>query len=204
MLTKDMILKAAKQKDLKMITELVVSDVKIVEFEDLDGLIKLKDLNLSNNQVKDVTPLLVLKELRALNLSSNLLSQLPTLTFAHLQSLNLSYNLLTNTKGLSRLKKLNYLNLSSNAIERIEELGGLTELKHLDLSSNKITKIDGLSTLLRLEELSLNYLPLAKQMTPKDFAKVTALEKLNIHHCGIKNASFLAAFPKLLVTSLKR
>ena len=114
MLTKELIIKATKEKDLKSVVEVRISDAKICSFDELDELIKLRDLDLSNNKIKDPAPLSCIKELRSLNLSTNLISTVPIMKFAYLQRLNLAYNSLTTTKNLSHLKKLTYLNLNSN------------------------------------------------------------------------------------------
>ena len=199
MITKETITKSAKKKDPKTIYELRLTDMKLTQLDNLEELVKLRELDLSRNQLKDVTAIACLKELRSLNLSSNAIVEMPQLKLAYLQKLDLSYNAIVSLKNLSHSKKLIDLNLCSNSIEKVDDISGLTELKSLDLSGNKIAKIDTLTTLTRLEQLTLNYLPLNNPINCRDLSKLAVLEKLNVTHCGITDPNFIASFSNLLV-----
>ncbi|MDR3548648.1 MAG: leucine-rich repeat domain-containing protein [Candidatus Pacebacteria bacterium] len=104
MITKELILKQAKKKDMRLVYELRLSDMKIEKLENLEDLVKLREIDLSGNMLKEVEQLNCLKELRSLNLSSNAIVLLPPLKFPYLQKLDLSYNALGSMKNLSLFK----------------------------------------------------------------------------------------------------
>ena len=91
-------------------------------------------MNLSSNNISDVSPLAGLTELRHLYIRGNNISDV---------------------SPLSELTKLEQLNLSSNNISDVSPLSGLTKLEQLDLSSNNISDVSPLSGLTKLSELLL-------------------------------------------------
>ena len=78
------------------------------------------DLDLSNNQITDISPLAGLTNLTNFGL------------------LNLGRNKISDLSPLAGLTNLERLNLSYNQISDLSPLKGLTNLKSLDLSGNPI------------------------------------------------------------------
>jgi Leucine-rich repeat (LRR) protein len=119
-------------------------------------LTKLSELNLSGNQIDDVSPLSGLTQLTELNLSNNEISDLKRLTgLIQLTELNLNNNKIEDIRPLSDLTHLERLYLSNNEISDIRPLTDLTQLKRLDLGSNWISDVSPLSGMAQLTELNL-------------------------------------------------
>lgn len=91
-------------------------------------------MNISNNEIIDVSPLENLEKLDALNLSNNQIS---------------------NVVPLSKLINLNMLNLAKNKISDISSFSLLTNLNSLYLEENKIMDVSALNLLKNLEDMCL-------------------------------------------------
>ena len=138
----------------------------------------LSVIQLSNNRIENIRPLLVLGNLTSIDLSSNIITDADGLTtLSNLIYLDLSYNEIARIPDLANSRGLTYLNMGFNGIKRISNLTGhshlnklhlaeneieiiegienLSSLTLLDLSKNKITQIDGLHNLTNLTDLIL-------------------------------------------------
>ncbi|MDR1217732.1 MAG: leucine-rich repeat domain-containing protein, partial [Oscillospiraceae bacterium] len=116
----------------------------------------LTRLNLSANEIYDITPLAELTKLTSLGLSFNKISDLTPLSrLTDLTTLVLRTNLLSDLTPLAELTNLTYLDLSFTQISDVTPLAGLTNLTILDLGYNKIADITPLTELTKLEFLGL-------------------------------------------------
>jgi hypothetical protein len=101
------------------------------DINDLDGAqfcIHAVTIDLSDNQITDIEPLLDLTLLEELNLSDNrigLIDGLENLT--NLKNLQLSYNCISDISPLFELERLEYVNLEGNKVsmEQINQLIGM-------------------------------------------------------------------------------
>ncbi|OQR81027.1 hypothetical protein ACHHYP_16851 [Achlya hypogyna] len=116
-----------------------------------DVFVNLKDLNLENNLIADISGIEKLPKLRVLNLSSNRIERLThagphtgVLACPKLENLQLAHNLITDMTqlGLHHLQELKILNLEGNDITQIAGLTHAHELKELILSKNKIRQFE--------------------------------------------------------------
>ncbi len=114
--------------------ELCLRDAHIVSLEGLQYAQRLEKLDLSQNKIKDITPL---KDLE------------------NLKDLNLAHNKVTSIKALRNLKSLEQLRLHDNYIQDIILLKSLENLTVLYISDNSIrdtTMLDSLSGLQIVED----------------------------------------------------
>jgi Leucine-rich repeat (LRR) protein len=143
--------------DLNFIVTIDLSENNIEDISCLAKLPNLKSIILSNNTIKDLGSLSSFHNLEYINLNKNFLkdinclSQLPNLIY-----LSLNDNQITDITSLCFLNRLTILNLSHNAIEDIEVLSMLENIEALDLSRNKITTVKPLLYLKTLEEVFLH------------------------------------------------
>lgn len=120
-------------------------------------LTKLETLNLSNNQIDDVSNLSGLVNLRHLNLNENKVNDISDLNqLRSLQELSIAYNQLEDISVLSMFPDLIHLDLSYNQISDISSFHNLTQLKQAAMYNNRIENISPLSNLDNLTVLMLS------------------------------------------------
>ena len=100
----------------------------------------LTDLDISFNNLSDLTPI----------------NGLTTLT-----SLNLGHTTISDITPLRRLTALTYLDLKNNEINDISSVSGLTQLVQLYLDGNQISDVSPIEGLTSLQLLTLKYNPIA-------------------------------------------
>jgi internalin A len=127
---------------------LMLNDQGIKHIKDIEGLhtlTKLKELNLSNNEISKIEGLEKLTQLSKLILSNNHISKISGLhNLRNLNQLYLNQNNISEINGLNTNHKLHYLNLDGNKIDLIKGLSENKELKTLFLSNNNISEIKNL------------------------------------------------------------
>ncbi len=122
----------------------------ILDINDLDKSVGLKQLDLSNNIISKIIGLEKLTHLEILHLSNNSIEEIENLDdLLNLKELDLSGNKIKEIKGLTRLTNLEKLRLGM----RIEDLYGNISIS---LSQNSITEIKGLENLKKLRILNLS------------------------------------------------
>ena len=114
------------------------------------GLLEIEDISQVHNLNKS--------HVKHLELSSNEILQITGLEeLSNLEILNISSNKLTSISGMSNLNNLKILHLASNNISKIEDLENLTNLEELYLRGNQISKLRGLENLSSLQKLDLSW-----------------------------------------------
>mmetsp|Transcript_35659 Transcript_35659/g.57701 ORF Transcript_35659/g.57701 Transcript_35659/m.57701 type:complete len:293 (-) Transcript_35659:684-1562(-) len=114
------------------LTSLNLHSNRISRIDDsLNYLSRLRDLNLSSNEIEIMEGLDALSSLRVLNLSSNKIRRVGGLAQLHcLQRLILSYNRITSLEGFSLLRadscQLEFVDLRGNRVSSLAELSHLS------------------------------------------------------------------------------
>lgn len=123
-------------------------------------LFNTTELDLSNKQISDITPLKYLTNLTWLNLSDNQVSDLtPLQALTNLTFLDLSNNQVSDLTPLQSLTNLNALYLENNLILDITPLQSLDNLRYLRIADNQISNLIPLNYLNNLEILEFNLTP---------------------------------------------
>lgn len=106
------------------------------------GFIQKSTLNLSHQAIRNISHIKGLRKfqhLKELNLSNNRIREIKGLeNFESLEKLDLSFNQIQEIKGLDRLKNLKQLELQGNQIREIKGLGNLKKLNVLSLWLNPL------------------------------------------------------------------
>ncbi len=155
--------------------ELDVSNKPVSDVSFLANFTFLEKLNLSKTQVKDLSPIKDLKRLKELNLAG---SKVDTLLY------------------LKDLINLEVLDISGLQIYSLENIAGLVKMRELTCGENKLTNLEPLRDMAMLEELdiSLNY-------AIKDVAPITGLvtlEKLRLKKVAIGSLEPLTGLVNLV------
>ncbi|XP_043570347.1 protein phosphatase 1 regulatory subunit 7-like isoform X3 [Chiloscyllium plagiosum] len=113
-----------------------------MESRELSGLSQLASLDISHNQLTDITAVNMLPCLEELFASSNRLCGVIDLSKCNkLQELDLSNNKISEVRGLSLLETLTSVNLSGNVLHCTECLGSLCSLQELNLADNQLKSV---------------------------------------------------------------
>jgi Leucine-rich repeat (LRR) protein len=100
------------------------------DLNDLDGVqycIHARSIDVSNNRITDLSPLIGLKELEELNLSDNQVGIIDELSFLkNLKSVHLTNNYIDDISPLFELKDLEYVELSGNNVNG-DQINKLTD-----------------------------------------------------------------------------
>lgn len=140
---------------------------------DIQKLSNLRDLNLANNQITDVS----------------IFSNLPELEVLYLAS-----NDVTDVAELHNVPKLREYNIQRNSISNITSLGDLPSLSRLTLSNNLLADIHFLRNYPQVEYLSIN--GNIRLSTLEDLAGAEGLMSINIQDTQIQDLSVLEELSK--------
>jgi len=133
----------------------------------LEGEEKLKQLNLSQNEITKIENIVSLPNLTFLDLSQNKIAEISLIPVCqNLRVLILSKNFIDTIENLEAMPNLDVLDLNDNRILKLENLKGLTNLRTLNLANNLITVLDMPYTLKNLQELNLrkNFISEVREM----------------------------------------
>ncbi|MGC3953189.1 MAG: leucine-rich repeat domain-containing protein [Propionicimonas sp.] len=176
--------------DLARIDKVYCWDAGVKSLAGAEHLVKVTNLQLTNNRITDLSPLRNLTSLQALALHNNpLTSVAPLAKLTNLSSLEVGRARIGDLSPLSALVKLESLDVSENPFTSLKPLRSLTKLRFLQLHWTKAKDLSPLSALTRLEQLSLdgsqpdNLLPLAS---------LTNLKRLNLSGFGFLDLTPLA------------
>jgi len=190
----------AAEQILSSMTTLDLTNNQITDISFLGSLTNLTTLHLNHNQITDISFLGSLTNLTTLHLSWNRITDISFLgSLTNLTTLYLCGNKITDISFLGSLTNLTTLNLNSNKITGISFLGSLTNLTRLELYKNQITDISFLGSLTNLTKLYLN----SNQITEISFlGSLTNLTTLNLCSNRITDISFLGSLTNLTTLSL--
>ncbi|MEG3966849.1 leucine-rich repeat domain-containing protein [Microcoleus sp. T2B6] len=183
------------ERILSSMTKLDLSDNEITDISFLGSLTNLTTLDLSDNEITDISFLGSLTNLTTLYLYSSQITDISFLgSLTNLTTLYLSSNQITDISFLGSLTNLTTLDLSHNQISDISFLGSLTNLTTLNLCSNRITDISLLGSLTNLTTLNLK----GNQITDISFFRsLTNLTELDLRDNEITDISFLGSLTNL-------
>lgn len=143
-----------KEKDFENI-ELKIK-LPINNYYLVNGNNKIIGLNLSNNNISDLTFLKNFNTISTLIINSNNIESLSVLEdFKKLERLSVNKNNISNLEPISKITTLLVLDATDNKIIDISYLNGLKNLYLLNISNNKIIDITPLQSLTNLMTVNL-------------------------------------------------
>lgn len=157
----------------------------------LEPLSELSSLDLSRNQLSELTTLPVASHLKQLNLTQNMVTRIESLTsYQQLEVLEARGNRLAGS--LTTPASLIELNLGYNQLNHLSLTG--TRLRLLDLAHNPLQDIRGLKDQLHLRELRM---PGVMGEWSDSIAGLTGLQSLDLSHSALSSLNFLAGLTEL-------
>lgn len=168
----------ASLEDISMLSEcgaleeLQISASRVSDISPLSGLAALKRLSLASCRVTDVGPLSNLP-LAALDVSDNFIRDItPLQTLSDLLALDVRRNDIRNIDVTAKMKSLTYLDVSGNPVSSLKSVFGLTALNYLDVSNTLSTGLKGLDKLKTLRSFC------AVGFAPAELAALSKLSEL--------------------------
>ncbi|MBV1060977.1 class 1 internalin InlA [Listeria monocytogenes] len=179
---------------LNNLTQINFSNNQLTDITPLKNLTKLVDILMNNNQIADITPLANLTNLTGLTLFNNQITDIdPLKNLTNLNRLELSSNTISDISALSGLTSLQQLSFG-NQVTDLKPLANLTTLERLDISSNKVSDISVLAKLTNLESLIATNNQIS-DITPLGI--LTNLDELSLNGNQLKDIGTLASLTNL-------
>ena len=162
----------------------------IEDITPLEKLVELEDLNLTNNKIKDPKSLAKLTKLRQLALRKNLMNNLDFLNDLKVESLDISMNsvLKDYIPNNLKLENLRSLNISGIGLDNISFLKNAGKLESLVAEENAIKDLTPLAELKSLRTLYLDRNNISDITALKNLA---SLEELLLYKNNIENVDAL-------------
>ncbi|MBT2686007.1 cell wall-binding repeat-containing protein [Bacillus sp. ISL-37] len=137
------------------LTELNISDNEVTDLSYLKNISSLETVIADGNELESVAALTNLNKLKWVTLGDNRIADLTAFrNLSSLETLSLYNNKISNINSLQGLTTLKYLDLEGNKINDLSALSNLNELTTLLVSGNELTSLDSLDG---LEKLSYIY-----------------------------------------------
>ena len=162
----------------------------IEDITPLEKLVELEDLNLTNNKIKDPKSIAKLTKLRQLVLRKNLMNNLDFLNDLKVESLDISMNsvLKDYIPNNLKLENLRSLNISGIGLDNISFLKNAGKLESLVAEENAIKDLTPLAELKSLRTLYLDRNNISDITALKNLA---SLEELLLYKNNIENVDAL-------------
>ncbi|CAL5992546.1 Conserved_hypothetical protein [Hexamita inflata] len=142
----------------KKVSQLTINSCNLSNLQGIEQMVQLTDLNLSMNQLKDISLLASLINLTKLDIGQNNIENISVLAnFKKLTSLDFSQNLVTDISAIAQLTQIQILDLSYNFVGLLDDLSDLISMVRLNVSKNSITNINSLKTMINLVYLNISF-----------------------------------------------
>ena len=134
--------------ELQHVKRIKAEDQGIISLIGLEHATGLESLDLSKNQISDLTPLANLIGLNSVALGKNRISNIaPLANLVSLRELHLTHNMVRDVSPLTNLTELRKLKLRFNLIEDFTPLANLTGMIDLDIRNNPALDYSALEVL---------------------------------------------------------
>ncbi len=161
----------------KRIGYLTLTDNEIKDLSPLSGNTVITNLDLASNQVESLAPLQDCTNMKNLNLNHNKLKSLAGLEkLIRLEKLECADNQISDLSGITNCTVLYYVNISQNKISDISLLSKSSEaLKSLFADDNQISDLSPVSKATGLKAISFNNNKISSLDALKDCTKLSAI-----------------------------
>jgi len=140
------------------------------------------------NELKDLTPVTALKNVRHLYLSGVPVQDISAIRNMNLLSLDLGNSMILDINDVQYLRNLEYLALSNTRIANVRPVSGLSNLKSLRIDYSRVKDLTPLEKLYQLRELNLSGL---KIKDVSMLSNLVSLIELNLSNTHVKDVSGL-------------
>lgn len=192
--------RAIDKTDMEHLTEL---DLSGQDISDLSGLESAKNLNtliLSSNQIENIEPLSELTSLHTLALDGNGIADFsPLKSLVKVTNLDLSYTGIKDLSVLTGQADVNQLLLAGNELSDLSDLPKMERLQSLILSENKFTDFEAVKEYMGLAHLVVYDNPIKSLSGIEQFKNISYLD---LGRTEITNIDLLKDLEKLQYVNL--
>ncbi|XP_066914616.1 protein phosphatase 1 regulatory subunit 7-like [Clytia hemisphaerica] len=158
--------------------------ISVLKGKEFCSLHQLTYLDISANQLEDISFVTVLPLLQELHCTHNKLTEIPDImSLKKLQEIDLSHNTISNVTGLKGLANLNILCVKNNFISSMTSVKTLKTLTELNVSNNKIKCLSQFKTVIpsiEILNISCNHIENIDEILQlKDFQHLKEVEFLD-------------------------
>ncbi|CAL5984335.1 Conserved_hypothetical protein [Hexamita inflata] len=140
------------------VTVLTINSCNLSSLNGIQNMKQLTELNLSMNQLQNISEIQYLVNLRILDIGQNNIEQINAISkLNQLVELDISQNLIDDVSAVAQLKLIKILDISYNKIDNIDELQCLNQLVRLNASKNNIASINCLKNMINLVYLNISF-----------------------------------------------
>ena len=191
---------------LATLTTLDLSNLLIESLEGMEYCVNLQFLNIAQNSIVDITPIVGIVTLTYLDISSNYnmtnsaIQKIASLI--NIKDLFLSYSQVINFEFAVNMAALRRLTtVYSSGLASLKGIEGLNSLALLEINrASSLTDISALSTLPALSVLDLSYCKMIKDLSY--IGQVKSLIRLDLDSASIQDISFMRALPNIQEVNL--
>jgi Leucine-rich repeat (LRR) protein len=185
---------------LSSLKELNVRNFSIMNLSPLISLSGLSQLSLGVTQYSDLTPIASMPNLVSLSLSGRRVTDLsPLASLPNLTQLSLIDTQVSDLSPLASLPNLTRLSLSGTQASNLSLLASLPNLTQLSLSDTQVSDLSPLASLPNLTQLSLSDTQVSG-LSPR--ASLPSLTRLSLSGTQVSDLSLLNSLPNLTQLSL--
>ncbi|WP_310551329.1 leucine-rich repeat domain-containing protein [Paenibacillus glufosinatiresistens] len=178
-----------------------LSENSIKDLSPIAGITSLKRLIAYRNEITDLSPVENLTSLNEADFSSNQISELlPLANLNQLQTLSLNVNQISDLTPLRGLISLESLYLSHNGLVDISSLAELKQLNTLELTGNNISELTPLGQMTAMRQLFIGGNRI-QQIGP--LASMTSLVNLHCSQNQIEDISPLVHLTNLSILNMQ-
>lgn len=199
-----------KTIDIKspVLETLDVSDNNVIDLTTLSGLTTLEGLDLSGNKgIIDISPLASLKNLTTLGLvfdKDNVADKLTDISalkdMTKLESLSISYTGVSDISAIAGMKELTTLVINNSKVNDISAIEKLEKLTSIDLSENEISDISKLGEKKKVTSVNLSGNKILDVTAMKDAFAADTVTTINLKDNMITDWEPLKGYTKATIS----
>ncbi len=164
-------------------------------FSDLKQILDLRELDLKEMGLTDVSPINKMTRLRRLNISGNPITSIASLkSLSLLQSIDCSHTKIENIESLQFLPEITDINISHTFVENISPLQYLPKLEILNCAFTPVSSLASITENLALTDLDIQQTSVSS-LAPLESLK--NIRRINCSNTPITTLSPLGTLPEL-------
>jgi Leucine-rich repeat (LRR) protein len=172
--------------ELSFLKELDVSECRVSDLSPLKNL-QLEKLTITNNPIKDLGPLSEMASLKKLRFGGRDFKLIDTIdplaNLVNLEEISMVDSLVSSVKALNNCKSLKELNAADSQLNSFEGLENCTQLERISVHRTFVGDLSPLAALTNLKFLALFHCPNVRDISiAANFAK---MEELDIAYTGV-------------------